>query len=1443
MKLIKLLFFFSLLLDFQLLQAQVSANFFASDSAGCNPFTVTFTDISTGNVVSWQWFFSDGQSSVLQNPTMTFTEIGFCSVTLIVTESVTGNQDTLFVQDLIHVVSSPHASFQISGNNMGCIPLDVSFIDLSTSSDGNITEWSWDMGDGTILTVQEPTHSYTSPGIFGIHLQVTNEYGCVDDTTLNNAVFASTVPEIHISSDINQYCLVPVDIHFTNNSTGSATQTDFLWDFGDGNTSTDENPVNTYTNLGDYDVILSVTDEYGCANTDTFPAFIHLNQIVADFSTNPADTVCLWQMVEFNNNSGIYCNWYFGDGANMFNVSVATVLHTYYQPGDYTVTLIAAPGDICADTISKDIFVQQVFASFAADQTTDCKVPFTVHFTDQSSSNVTNWYWNFGDGQTSTQQNPSNTYQNFGDYNVTLTVTTSAGCSRSFNLSDYIQIHPPDASFTVDPDNGGCVPITFTFTDTNTTTPPINDWQWTFQGGSPATGSGVSASSTYNTDGTFTVTMTITNDSNCTATVTDNIYVGTHQIPDFVLSKDTVCASDTISFTNLSQDTSLIQYYYWGFSTEFEPEGVYVYNNNVASDTGFTSIQLITDYNGCLDTLLIDSALYVYGPIIAGIIPTFNCDTPYTVIFQANLIDAENWDWDFGDGNTLMASTQDSVVHTYDSTGLYWVKVNAHNSDNGCDFIDSVQIRVTDVQAVLNIPNEICEGDTVFISAMSSVDANIYFFDYGDGAYSGWGYSPLKIHNYVSSGNFIVTLIVQDIHSCRDTITDTILSSNPVAQIIVDTTGGCTPLNISFAGDSSTSEFGIMSYYWDFMDGNFSNDSTVVHIFNNDGIYNVQLTVYDSLGCQDSTSMPITVYHPQAEIIASDTTLCVGVPVLFYGSDAIYNYQWDFGDGQSAFTDTVTTTYLNDTVYNVQLVAADVHGCTDTAYQQVVVQGVDVILNVLDSNIECYTTTPLTSAIIENQTNNAYGAQWLWHFGDGVTSTNYSPGHYYQYPDTFFVSLQATTSYGCVYNDSVQLNVFGPYAVFDFQHDTLCVGEHFIIDLFDTINVVDINGTFGDGNAFNYLPIEYAYSSTGMMNIDINLFSETSHQCGLTLHASVYVVEVNAFFSVYGANNDTAHCSPFNVDFTNNSQGANIYEWDFGDEQSYSGHTPPTYTYQNPNVQDQTYTIQLAIEDQHGCTDTVEHQIIVYGTPEINVPDDQFICKGDSVQLMASGGNYIIWKPDTGLNNAYIYNPIAFPDTLTVYHVTVSSPHNCSNEDSVMITVQNAPSVTYSPDNTIVIGDIADLFINANQPNVSFNWAPNYGLNCTNCSDVYAKPLETTTYQIIYMDSMACFTQMVNITVFVEEKYSIDLPAAFTPNGDGKNDVVYVKGWGIKNLLEFSIYNRWGEQVFTTDDINVGWDGTFKGKLQNIDSYAYYAKGELYSGKEVEKKGTINLFR
>jgi gliding motility-associated-like protein len=122
-------------------------------------------------------------------------------------------------------------------------------------------------------------------------------------------------------------------------------------------------------------------------------------------------------------------------------------------------------------------------------------------------------------------------------------------------------------------------------------------------------------------------------------------------------------------------------------------------------------------------------------------------------------------------------------------------------------------------------------------------------------------------------------------------------------------------------------------------------------------------------------------------------------------------------------------------------------------------------------------------------------------------------------------------------------------------------------------------------------------------------------------------------------------------------------------------------------------------------------------------------------------------------------------------------------------------------------------------------------------------PFVSTEYIFEYTDSLGCIYPNIFIDVIVLNEFTLDVPKAFTPNGDGINDIVYVRGWGIKELLEFRIYNRWGQEIFYTEDINQGWDGTFLGKLQNIDTYAYYVKARFFNNAEKDKKGTINLLR
>ncbi len=232
-----------------------------------------------------------------------------------------------------------------------------------------------------------------------------------------------------------------------------------------------------------------------------------------------------------------------------------------------------------------------------------------------------------------------------------------------------------------------------------------------------------------------------------------------------------------------------------------------------------------------------------------------------------------------------------------------------------------------------------------------------------------------------------------------------------------------------------------------------------------------------------------------------------------------------------------------------------------------------------------------------------------------------------------------------------------------------------------------------------------------------------------------------------------------------------------------------------------------------------------------------------SVQLTAQGGNAIMWYPTEGLNNPSSYTPTASPDSTTTYTATIYDTHGCSNSQSLTVFVQQPPLLSHSNDTTIIIGENVNIWTLSNQTHITYEWSPSNGLSCTNCPNPTAKPLETTTYTVTIRDSLSCFEITETITIHVKEEYTIDVPTAFTPNGDGINDIVYVRGWGLKQLKEFKIFNRWGQCIFETDDFSVGWDGTYKGVKQDIDTYAYIVKAITYANKEISKNGLINLLR
>jgi len=236
------------------------ADFTVDDDTAVINQTIQFTDTSTSNVnlISWQWDFGDGTTSTDQNPTHAYTANGQYTVSLVVIDS-SHAEDTKIKTNFITVANDPGANFTANFTAQH-VNTTVSFTDQSTSN-GTITSWQWNFGDGTTSTEQNPQHQYSSSGLYTVSLTVTDEYGS-DTMTRNNYIAIDMPPTAEFVSNI-QSAYIHDNIQFTDQSTSYGTITSWQWDFGDGNTTTVQNPVYSYAATGNYTITLTVTDEFG----------------------------------------------------------------------------------------------------------------------------------------------------------------------------------------------------------------------------------------------------------------------------------------------------------------------------------------------------------------------------------------------------------------------------------------------------------------------------------------------------------------------------------------------------------------------------------------------------------------------------------------------------------------------------------------------------------------------------------------------------------------------------------------------------------------------------------------------------------------------------------------------------------------------------------------------------------------------------------------------------------------------------------------------------------------------------------------------------------------------------------------------------------------------------------------------------------------------------
>ncbi len=421
------------------------ADFSGAPTSGEAPVLVSFTDLSSGTVSSWSWNFGDGGTSTAQNPTHTYTSAGTYNVSL--TATGPGGSDGVTKNGYVNVTAPPVAPVaEFSGSpTSGTSPLNVSFADLST---GSVSSWSWTFGDGGTSTAQNPSHTYNTAGSYTVTLTATGPGGSDGETKVGYiSVSAPPVPPTAEFSGSPTSGNTPLNVSFSDLSSGDVTG--WSWTFGDGGSSTAQNPAHTYTVAGTYDVTLTATGPAG-SDGETKLGYITVGSPpagpTAEFSGTPTsgDSPLLVSFSDLSTGSVTSWSWTFGDGGTS---TAQNPSYTYTSAGSYSVTLTATgPGGSDGETKSGYVTVTAPpvapTAEFSGTPTSGTS-PLLVNFTDLSSGDVTSWSWTFGDGGTSTAQNPSHTYTAAGTYNVSLTASGPAGSDGETKTGYVVVSDPP----------------------------------------------------------------------------------------------------------------------------------------------------------------------------------------------------------------------------------------------------------------------------------------------------------------------------------------------------------------------------------------------------------------------------------------------------------------------------------------------------------------------------------------------------------------------------------------------------------------------------------------------------------------------------------------------------------------------------------------------------------------------------------------------------------------------------------------------------------------------------------------------------------------------------------------------------------------------------------------------------------------------------------------
>ena len=877
------------------------------------------------------------------------------------------------------------------------------------------------------------------------------------------------------------------------------------------------------------------------------------------------------------------------------------------------------------------------------------------------------------------------------------------------------------------------------------------------------------------------------------------------------------CKTLTVNFTNTSfnPDTFPISYH-WDFGVPGSTSDTSDLTSPTFTfpDTGTYIVHLIASKNEsgniCSDTT--SAYVYLYPTFTTNFTAPSVCEDSAVKFLDQTISTSgfiTGWSWNFGDGSS---STQQSPSHSYVAPGAYTVYLISQNV-LGCKDTSAHTINIYPMPKAAFGDTGFCYSFPVFFTDSSTGNIASYSWNFGDSP-NGTSTLTNPVHTYSAPGNYTATLIDISPQGCKDTATANIVI-HPLPAIV--TSGD---VSICPFASANLSASGGVTYLWTPAAG-LSDSSSANPVATppppNSIVYTVNVTT--QFGCKGRDSLRVSFFPVPHANAGLDTSVCLN-PVSFHDSVQLnatggVNYQWSptAGLDNPSISNPLAKPSVN-TTYHVT--ATDVNGCTAT--DSVTVYVLDPALNLIlqDSVTICERDTAFATII--NQGASAYSwSPQLFLTNTGSFNTGFYP------PATTYYVL-TVSNYCYIKSDSIKIVVYpipqlGLPAV-----DSICIGTPY---QFNAQNAV----------TYQWKP-DPTLSSTSIANpIATPTVSTTYIVTGTSINGCVN--KDSTLLLVYEPSSIRIYPqdTPFICQGTTaplRATGAYSYVW--SPAASLSSPTIP-----NPIATPlDTTQYNVVATNVHGCKTTDSLVIKVQKPVVASAPSPFVACQGLPVQLHASGGPFFSWQPASSLNDSVTNDPFALPDSTTFYVVKVFN--DCFSDTAVVeVDIHPLPVVDAGNDTTIWRDTHAELHGTTNAS--TYFWNPSTWLDNALNLNTNASPQQTTAYYLFGIDGYGCQNRD-SVLITVVSHNELLIPTGFSPNGDGVNDEFkIVRSLNVEKLIEFAVFDRWGEKVFETDNIDLGWDGTHQGKASPLGVYVWMVIAETKDGQEITKRGNVTLLR